>query len=89
MSFGGYLRTLRGEAILSRAELGRRAGVPASTLRHWENGRGFPAAPAFLRLAEAVGVPAERPAEGADDLAEEVAGTAETERRRTRQLSSS
>jgi len=71
MSFGGHLRTLRGEASLSRAELARGAGVPVSTLRHWENGRGFPGVPAFLRLAEALGVPAERLAEGVDDPAED------------------
>ena len=53
MSFGGHLQTLRRDAGLSRAELARRAGVPLSTLRHWENGRGFPGVPAFLRLAEA------------------------------------
>ena len=69
MSFGGHLRTLRGEAGLSRAALARRAGVPVSTLRHWEHDRGFPGAPAFLRLAEALGVPAERLAEGVDDPA--------------------
>ena len=55
MSYGGHLRTLRGEAGLSRAELARRAGVPVSTLRIWEDGRGFPGAPALLRLAEALG----------------------------------
>ena len=70
MSFGGHLRTLRGEAGLSRAELARRAGVPVSTLRIWEDGRGFPGAPALLRLAEALGVGAERPAEGVDDPTE-------------------
>ena len=53
MSYGGHLRTLRGEAGLSRAELARRARVPVSTLRHWEHGRGYPGVPAFLRLAEA------------------------------------
>ena len=70
MSFGGHLRALRGKAGLSRAELARRAGVPVSTLRHWENGRGFPGVPAFLRVAEALGVPAARLAEGVDDPAE-------------------
>jgi putative transcriptional regulator len=64
MSFGGHLRTLRGEAGLSRAELARRAGVPVSTLRHWENDRGFPGASAVFRLADALGVPVERLAEG-------------------------
>ena len=42
MSYGGHLRTLRGEAGLSRAELARRARVPVGTLRNWENDRGFP-----------------------------------------------
>ena len=67
MSFGGHLRKLRGDARLSRAELARRAGVPVSTLRHWENDRGFPGVPALLRLAEALAVSAERLAEGVDD----------------------
>ena len=70
MSFGGHLRALRGAAKLYRAELARQAGAPVSTLRHWENDRGFAGIPAFLRLAEALGVPAERLAEGVDDPAE-------------------
>ena len=61
---------MRERAGLSRAELARRAGVPVSTLRNWENDRGFPDLAACLRLAEALGVPAERLAEGADDPAE-------------------
>ena len=85
MSCGGHLRALRGEARLSRAELARRAGVPVSTLRHWENGRGFPAAPAFLRLAEALGVPAERLAEGVDDPAEEQDEPVQEKRRQPRE----
>jgi transcriptional regulator with XRE-family HTH domain len=40
MSFGTHLRTLREAAGLSRADLARRAGVPASTLRNWEGDRG-------------------------------------------------
>jgi putative transcriptional regulator len=71
MSFGGHLRALRGEAGLSRAELARRADVPVSTLRSWENGRGFPGAAAFFRLAEALGVPAKRLAEGMEDPEED------------------
>jgi transcriptional regulator with XRE-family HTH domain len=71
MSFGGHLRTLREQAGLSRAELARRAGVPVSTLRHWEHDRGFPGVPALLRLAEALGVSAERLAEGVEDPARE------------------
>jgi hypothetical protein len=54
-------------------------------LRHWENGRGFPGIPRFLRLAEALGVPARRLAEGVDDPAEEEAEPAEANPRRTRQ----
>jgi DNA-binding transcriptional regulator YiaG len=38
MSFGQHLRALREAADLSRAELARRAVVPASTLRNWEGG---------------------------------------------------
>ena len=55
MRFGGHLRTLRDAASLSRAELAWRADVPVSTLRHWENGRGFPGPAVCLRLAEALG----------------------------------
>jgi transcriptional regulator with XRE-family HTH domain len=73
MSFGGHLRGLREAAGLSRAGLARRAGVPASTLRNWENDRGFPGLAASLRLAAALGVPVERLAEGVDDPAEEEA----------------
>jgi transcriptional regulator with XRE-family HTH domain len=71
MSFGGHLRTLRGESKRSRAELAQRVGVPVSTLRNWENDRGFPGVPALLRLAGALGVPAERLPEGVDDPAAE------------------
>jgi transcriptional regulator with XRE-family HTH domain len=83
MSFGQHLQALRAEAGLSRAELARRASVPASTLRNWEGNRGFPG-PAFLRLAAALGVLPERLAESVDDPAE---GEAEVEQegpRRTR-----
>jgi hypothetical protein len=38
-------------------------------MRHWENERGFPGVLAFLQLAEALGVPAERLAEGVEDPA--------------------
>ncbi len=71
MSFGGHLRALREEAGLSRAEAARRAGVPASTLRGWENDRGFPDVAAGVRLAEALGVPVERLAEGVEDPGED------------------
>jgi transcriptional regulator with XRE-family HTH domain len=81
MSFGQHLRTLRAEAGLSRAELARWANVPVSTLRNWENDRGFPGL-AFLRLAEALGVPAERLAEGVEDPEEEEEAEVEWEKRR-------
>src|SRR5690349_587680 len=84
MSFSGHLRTLRQEAGLSRAGLARRAGVPVTTLRNWENGRGFPALPAFVRLAKALGVPPERLAEGVDDPAEQGAEFARGETSSTR-----
>jgi transcriptional regulator with XRE-family HTH domain len=82
MSFGQYLRRLREAAGLSRAELARRAGVPASTLRGWEGDRGFPTLPAALRLAEALGVPVERFAEGVEDPAEDEPAPEEKPRRR-------
>jgi transcriptional regulator with XRE-family HTH domain len=71
MSFGGRLKALRQDAGLSRAELARGAGVPAGTLRNWENDRGFPGLAACLRLAAALGVPVERLAEGVEDPAGE------------------
>jgi len=58
--------------------------VPVSTLRNWEDDRGFPGMPAFLRLAEALGVPAERLAEGVDDPAEEEAEPARAMPQRVR-----
>ena len=70
MSFGGHLRSLRERAGLSRSALARQAGVPVATLRNWESDRGFPSLAACLRLAEALGVPVERLAEGVDDPAE-------------------
>jgi transcriptional regulator with XRE-family HTH domain len=82
MSFGQHLRTLRETAGLSRAELARRAGVPASTLRGWEGDRGFPGLPAARRLAAALGVPVERFAEGVEDPAEEEPPAPEKPRRR-------
>jgi transcriptional regulator with XRE-family HTH domain len=54
---GEHLRGLREAAGLSRAELARKASVPASTLRNWEGDRGMPGLPAALRLAAALGVP--------------------------------
>jgi transcriptional regulator with XRE-family HTH domain len=71
MSFGQHLRGLREGAGLSRAELARKAGVPVSTLRNWEGDRGFPGLAASLRLAEALGVPVERFAEGVEDPGED------------------
>jgi putative transcriptional regulator len=71
VSFGQHMRALRGEAGLTCAEAARRAGIPASTLRNWENDRGFPSQPALLRLAEVLGVPIERFAEGVEDSAED------------------
>ena len=71
MSFGSHLRTLREAAALSRAELARRVGLPVSTLRNWEGDRGMRGLPASLRLAEALGVPVERLAEGVEDPAGE------------------
>jgi HTH-type transcriptional regulator, cell division transcriptional repressor len=88
MSFGQHLRRLREGAGLSRAELARRAGVPVSTLRGWESDRGFPGLPAALRLAEALGVPVERFAEGVEDPEEEEPAARERPRRRGKRKTS-
>jgi transcriptional regulator with XRE-family HTH domain len=66
---GQAARALRAEEALSRAEVARRVGVPGSTLRHWEGDRGMPGLPVLRRLAEALGVPLERFAEGVEDPA--------------------
>ena len=71
MSFGHHLRTLRTAAGLSRADAARRARVPASILREWENDRGFPPLATFRGWPEALGVPVERIAEGVEDPAED------------------
>jgi transcriptional regulator with XRE-family HTH domain len=71
MSFGRHLQALRGAAGLSRREAARRADIPPSTLRNWEQDRGFPDLPRLLRLARALGVPVERLAEGVEDSAEQ------------------
>jgi transcriptional regulator with XRE-family HTH domain len=84
MSFAQHLRTLREAAGLSRAALARGPGVPASTLRNWQGDRGFPGVQAGMRLAEALGVTAERLAEGIDDPAEDEALAAEAEARQRR-----
>jgi transcriptional regulator with XRE-family HTH domain len=70
MSFGSHLQALRGAAGLSRREAARRADIPASTLRNWENDRGFPDLPRLLRLARVLGVSVEQIAQGVDDPAE-------------------
>jgi transcriptional regulator with XRE-family HTH domain len=82
VSFGQHLRTLRTAAGLPRAEAARRARVPTSTLRGWENDRGFPPLPALLRLADALRVPVERIAEGVDDPAGDEAELGQEEPRR-------
>jgi transcriptional regulator with XRE-family HTH domain len=71
MSFGRHSQALREGAGLSRAELARRVGVPVSARRHWEGDPGMPGLPVLLRLAEALGGPVERLAEGVEDPAGE------------------
>jgi len=81
------MRALRKEVGLSRAELARRASVPASTLRNWENDRGFPTLPVVMRLAEALGVPAEWLAGGGGRPAEDEPEPAQQKPRRRRKAS--
>ena len=68
---------MREAAGLSRAELARRAAVPAGTLRNWEGDRGFPHPRAFVSLAGALGVSQRRLAEGVEDPADEDEAVAE------------
>jgi transcriptional regulator with XRE-family HTH domain len=82
MSFGQHLRGFRQAAGLTRADLARKASVPASTLRNWEGDRGFPGLPEALRLARALGVPVERFAEGVEDPVGDEPAPPETPRRR-------
>jgi transcriptional regulator with XRE-family HTH domain len=84
MSFGQHLRALREGAGLSRAELARRAGVPAGTLRNWEGDKGFPGLPVLVRLAAALGVPVEKLAEGVVDPVEDEPATLPGKSRRRR-----
>jgi serine/threonine protein kinase len=72
------------DAGRSRAEVARRAGVPASAIRNWEGDRGFPGMHAFRRLAGALGVTLERLAEGVEDPGEDEAVAAQQEARRRR-----
>jgi transcriptional regulator with XRE-family HTH domain len=54
---------------------GTRAIVPAATLRNWEGDRDMPGLLALRRLAEALGVPVERFAEGVEDPEEDEPAT--------------
>jgi transcriptional regulator with XRE-family HTH domain len=83
MSFGGHLRALRTEAGLSRPELAQRAGVPLSTLRNWESDRGFPGLPVLVRLAEVLGVPVKRFAEGVNEPEAPGGASRRTRKRKT------
>lgn len=49
------LRRLRREAALTQAELARSAGIPASVLSAYENGRRAPSASTFLRIVRSAG----------------------------------
>jgi transcriptional regulator with XRE-family HTH domain len=69
MSFAGHVQTLREEAGRDRPELARRARLPVSTMRNWENDWGFPPLPALVRLAEVLRMPVERFAGGVEDPA--------------------
>jgi transcriptional regulator with XRE-family HTH domain len=71
MTFGRHLRGCGRPPGCPGRRLARRAGVPLSTLLSSEGDNGFPSLPAALRLAKALGVPAERFAEGVEAPAEE------------------
>jgi transcriptional regulator with XRE-family HTH domain len=55
-TMGERLKRLRHAAGLSQSQLARAAGVPASTLRQWEQGRRLPSLEGFFAVADGLGV---------------------------------
>jgi transcriptional regulator with XRE-family HTH domain len=68
-TIGQRMGRLRRAAGLSQATLARAAGVPAASLRNWEQDRRIPALDAAARVARALGV-------SLDDLAGRLGGEA-------------
>jgi transcriptional regulator with XRE-family HTH domain len=60
MGFGDMLKQERERAGLSQSALGKKAGLPWRSIQNWEQGHRQPRPEAVLRLAEALGVPAEQ-----------------------------
>jgi transcriptional regulator with XRE-family HTH domain len=56
MNIGAKLRELREARGLTQDQLAERSGVPAGTIRNYEQGRNDPAWGALWALAEALGV---------------------------------
>jgi transcriptional regulator with XRE-family HTH domain len=56
LAMGERLQRLRQAAGLSQSQLARAAGVPAGSLKNWEQGRRLPQLDAAYRLAKAIGV---------------------------------
>lgn len=55
MDVAATLRDARERADLTQAELARRAGIPATVLSAYENGRREPGAMVYLRVLQAAG----------------------------------
>lgn len=54
-----YLKLLRTQKGISSTELGKLIGVTASTICHWEKGKGFPRRDAMIKYAVIFNVPFE------------------------------
>lgn len=63
--FGAYLRTLREDLGMNRAELAQRIGKQGSQVSRWEAGTVDPTYENVMRLARALGVPLHEMAEAA------------------------
>lgn len=56
IAMGLRLQELRHEKGLSQAQLAKVAGVPAASLRNWEQGRRLPMLDAAFKIAKALGI---------------------------------
>lgn len=55
-SFGSNLQSLRELRGLTQAELGKRAGMAAASISHFETGQRTPSLESLVKLADALGV---------------------------------
>jgi len=55
-TFGANLQSLRELRGLTQAELGKRAGLAAASISHFETGQRMPSLESLVKLADALGV---------------------------------